>query len=151
MRAVQTQINFNVHNFIELQGVTDWISEKLKPKGVLFLSGEVGVGKTKTVEWLLKGWGVRDVASPTYALHHSYQTSEHLIDHFDFYRLKTSDEINDSGFWDVLTKNTGYVIVEWPHFFSVQDIPEDWNVVDVKIYLTNDVREFRCDFYAAFD
>ncbi|MCE2990401.1 MAG: tRNA (adenosine(37)-N6)-threonylcarbamoyltransferase complex ATPase subunit type 1 TsaE [Burkholderiales bacterium] len=81
---------------------------------VIFLSGELGAGKTTLVRALLRamGFGGR-VKSPTYALVEVYVISGLNLYHFDFYRLKDPDEWHESGFRDALT-DQAISLIEWP-------------------------------------
>ena len=81
---------------------------------VLYLSGELGVGKTTLVRGLLRalGWAGR-VKSPTYALVEQYGLSGLNLYHFDFYRFKDREEWVNSGFREHFNPES-LCIVEWP-------------------------------------
>ena len=84
------------------------------PGRVLFLSGDLGAGKTTLVRGLLRalGWTGR-VKSPTYALVELYAVSGLNLYHFDFYRFKDSEEWVNSGFREHFNPES-LCIVEWP-------------------------------------
>ncbi len=84
------------------------------PGRVLFLSGELGAGKTTLVRGLLRelGWTGR-VKSPTYALVELYALSRLNLHHFDFYRFKDREEWVSSGFREHFNPES-LCIVEWP-------------------------------------
>jgi tRNA threonylcarbamoyladenosine biosynthesis protein TsaE len=84
------------------------------PGRVLFISGDLGAGKTTLVRGLLRGLGYAGRAkSPTYALVEPYTFSSIDLYHFDFYRFKDRSEWLNSGFRDYF--NPGSVcVVEWP-------------------------------------
>ncbi len=84
------------------------------PGRVLFLSGELGAGKTTLVRGLLRelGWTGR-VKSPTYALVELYALSRLNLYHFDFYRFKDREEWVSSGFREHFNPES-LCIVEWP-------------------------------------
>lgn len=91
------------------------IAESLKNGDVIALYGELGSGKTRIVKGICKGLGVEDnVNSPTFMIVNEYYSgTAGTVYHFDFYRLKTEDEINSMGFTDYL--NSGNIIlIEWP-------------------------------------
>jgi len=81
---------------------------------VLFISGDLGAGKTTLVRGLLRGLGYAGRAkSPTYALVEPYTFSSIDLYHFDFYRFKDRSEWLNSGFREYF--NPGSVcVVEWP-------------------------------------
>jgi tRNA threonylcarbamoyladenosine biosynthesis protein TsaE len=86
----------------------------IAPGRVLFISGDLGAGKTMLVRGLLRGLGYAGRAkSPTYALVEPYSFSSIDLYHFDFYRFKDRSEWLNSGFRDYF--NPGSVcVVEWP-------------------------------------
>jgi tRNA threonylcarbamoyladenosine biosynthesis protein TsaE len=85
-----------------------------EPGRVLFLSGDLGAGKTTLVRGLLRalGWPGR-VKSPTYALVEVYALSRLNLYHFDFYRFKDREEWVNSGFREHFNPES-LCIVEWP-------------------------------------
>lgn len=82
--------------------------------GVLYLRGELGVGKTTFVRALL---GALDVAarikSPTYSLIESYAIGELSIHHLDLYRIADPRELEWLGLAE-LTQGRYLLLVEWP-------------------------------------
>jgi tRNA threonylcarbamoyladenosine biosynthesis protein TsaE len=84
------------------------------PGRVLFISGDLGAGKTTLVRGLLRGLGYSGRAkSPTYALVEPYTLSSLDLYHFDFFRFKDRSEWLNSGFREHF--NPGSVcVVEWP-------------------------------------
>jgi tRNA threonylcarbamoyl adenosine modification protein YjeE len=81
---------------------------------VLFLSGELGAGKTTLAAALLHALGVNEpVRSPSYALTELYTTTAGEAVHLDLYRLQGSAELEQLGLRDYLNPRT-LVLVEWP-------------------------------------
>ncbi|HTG95985.1 MAG TPA: tRNA (adenosine(37)-N6)-threonylcarbamoyltransferase complex ATPase subunit type 1 TsaE [Burkholderiales bacterium] len=81
---------------------------------VLFISGELGAGKTTLVRGLLRGLGHTGRAkSPTYALLEPYALSSLDLYHFDFYRFKDRSEWLNSGFREHFNP-ASLCVVEWP-------------------------------------
>jgi tRNA threonylcarbamoyladenosine biosynthesis protein TsaE len=84
------------------------------PGTVLFISGELGAGKTTLVRGLLRGLGYAGRAkSPTYALVEPYSFSRLDLYHFDFFRFKDRSEWLNSGFREHFNPHT-LCVVEWP-------------------------------------
>jgi len=80
----------------------------------VFLSGDLGTGKTTVAAALLQAVGVTDtVRSPTYAMVETYAVSNGLAVHVDLYRLTGADEIAQLGLRDYLRANT-LIVLEWP-------------------------------------
>jgi tRNA threonylcarbamoyladenosine biosynthesis protein TsaE len=84
------------------------------PGRVLFISGDLGAGKTTLVRGLLRGLGYAGRAkSPTYALVEPYSFSSLDLYHFDFYRFKDRSEWLNSGFREHFNPQS-LCVVEWP-------------------------------------
>jgi tRNA threonylcarbamoyladenosine biosynthesis protein TsaE len=84
------------------------------PGRVLFISGDLGAGKTTLVRGLLRGLGYAGRAkSPTYALVEPYSFSRLDLYHFDFYRFKDRSEWLNSGFREHFNPGS-FCVVEWP-------------------------------------
>jgi len=84
------------------------------PGRVLFISGDLGAGKTTLVRGLLRGLGYSGRAkSPTYALVEPYALSSLDLYHFDFYRFKDRSEWLNSGFREHFNPGS-LCVVEWP-------------------------------------
>src|SRR5919106_3342483 len=84
------------------------------PGRVLFISGDLGAGKTTLVRGLLRGLGYAGRAkSPTYALVEPYTFSSLDLYHFDFYRFKDRSEWLNSGFREHFNPRS-LGVVEWP-------------------------------------
>jgi tRNA threonylcarbamoyladenosine biosynthesis protein TsaE len=81
---------------------------------VLYLSGELGAGKTTLAGALLHELGVKEpVRSPSYALIELYQSGQRSAAHIDLYRLSTPMELETLGLRDYLNRQT-LLLVEWP-------------------------------------
>jgi tRNA threonylcarbamoyladenosine biosynthesis protein TsaE len=109
------------------------MAAKLKRPCVVRLEGELGAGKTQMVRWFLEELGARDVASPTFAVHHEYSTSSGLVDHVDLYRVKNDEDLETSGFWDLFSQPMGLVFVEWSDRLPGEVWPANW--LNLKIQL----------------
>jgi tRNA threonylcarbamoyl adenosine modification protein YjeE len=81
---------------------------------LLYLSGELGAGKTTLAAALLQALGVEEaVRSPSYALIETYPTRCGEAVHIDLYRLHGADELRQLGLRDYLNART-LLLVEWP-------------------------------------
>ena len=75
--------------------------KKLKLGNVIFLYGEMGVGKTTFVRYLINGFQkankleLTEVTSPTFNLLNEYQINKIKINHYDLFRLKSPEEIKN--------------------------------------------------------
>jgi len=86
----------------------------LRPGLVIYLSGELGAGKTTVVRGCVRALGYRGrVKSPTFALVELYKLSSLYLHHFDFYRFDDPREWMDAGLRDAFGGD-GVCLVEWP-------------------------------------
>ncbi len=96
-------------------------AEWIKEGDVVAVHGELGAGKTQLIKGICSFLGVKEtVNSPTFIIVNEYTSAKFpKIYHFDFYRLKTLDEIINIGFTEYLN-GSGLVLIEWPEL--VEDI-----------------------------
>ena len=85
---------------------------------VLCLSGDLGAGKTALSRGVCEALGVpsQDVTSPTFALLNVYDAGRLEVHHFDLYRLKRAEELDDIGFYEY-AGGDGLTIIEWADLF----------------------------------
>ncbi|MBR2241266.1 MAG: tRNA (adenosine(37)-N6)-threonylcarbamoyltransferase complex ATPase subunit type 1 TsaE [Clostridia bacterium] len=109
------------------------LASLLKNGDIIVLSGDLGSGKTKFTQGILKHFGLEDeISSPTFTIVNEYHKDETNIYHFDVYRLTDSDEFYAIGGDEYL--NNGICIIEWGEI--IEDIlPNDY----IKINFTKDV------------
>jgi tRNA threonylcarbamoyladenosine biosynthesis protein TsaE len=93
--------------------------------------GKMGAGKTTFIIALCKQLGATDVVnSPTFTIINEYRTDNgSLIYHFDFYRIKSPDELLDIGITDYFFEDV-YSFIEWPEM-AEKLMPDDI----VKVYI----------------
>ena len=95
---------------------------KLKPGNKVFLYGEVGVGKTTFVRYLINGLQkknkliVTEVISPTFNLLSEYSINNLTIKHYDLYRLKNEREVDSLGLFE--EEPDTITLVEWPEIIK---------------------------------
>ena len=92
--------------------------KKIKPGCSIFLYGEIGVGKTTFIRYLINKFQkiikleITEVTSPTFNLLNEYQINEFKINHYDLFRLKSVEETKNLNLFDD-SKNT-INLIEWP-------------------------------------
>jgi len=82
---------------------------------VVFLSGDLGAGKTTLARGILQGLGhAGAVTSPTYTLLESYAVGDLAVWHFDLYRIEdAAAEMETAGLRDCLDGHS-LLLIEWP-------------------------------------
>ena len=102
--------------------IAEKISAKLKKNQIIFLYGEIGVGKTTFVKYVInklqkdKKINITEVTSPTFNILNEYQIGDIKIKHYDLFRIKLKEEIiNLNIFEDNLDTIT---LIEWPEIID---------------------------------
>ena len=93
--------------------------------------GKMGAGKTTFIKAISSVLGAVDVVqSPSFPIINEYKTSTgDSIFHFDFYRIRKTEEVFDIGYEDYIYSGS-YCFIEWPELME-DLLPGD--VVKVKI------------------
>lgn len=85
----------------------------LPAHAVVWLSGDLGVGKTAFAQAITRAAGAQAARSPTYALVHEYTSPQGTVVHVDCYRLRTPDEAIDLDL-AALRRRARLLLIEWP-------------------------------------
>lgn len=119
-------ISYSFENTLEIGAR---ISALLHAGDVVELVGELGAGKTALTKGIAKGLGVSDeVTSPTYTLMNSYEDGRLPLYHFDLYRLRGEEELNELGLDEFLYGN-GVCVIEWS---VVKSMPRKPYIVNIE-------------------
>ena len=108
-------------------------SNYLKGGEIIFLHGEMGVGKTTFVKYLInqllvkKNLQTTEVTSPTFNLLNEYEIDNLIIKHYDLFRLKNESEIKNLDLFDQ-NKNT-ITLVEWPELIKKENVKKTIDLV----------------------
>ncbi len=102
----------------ETEELASTFLKQIKPGCFIFLYGEIGVGKTTFIRYLINQFQklnkleITEVTSPTFNLLNEYQINDFKINHYDLFRLKSTEEIKNL---DLFEDNKNIItLVEWP-------------------------------------
>ncbi|HRW11516.1 MAG TPA: tRNA (adenosine(37)-N6)-threonylcarbamoyltransferase complex ATPase subunit type 1 TsaE [Syntrophomonas sp.] len=119
-----------INNEEEMLVLGKKIAAQLEPDDVIYLTGELGVGKTTLVRGIARARGYNGrVTSPTFTLMNIYATDPPLY-HFDFYRLESGDTV-DLGLEDYLEKQ-GISLIEWPNLTD-SSLPDEALLITITL------------------
>ena len=111
----------------DTQNFSKNVSKIISAGDIIFLYGEIGVGKTTFVRFFINQLENknriknREVLSPTFNILYDYEVGNIKILHYDLYRLKSYKDISQLGMFE--TSNDSIKIVEWPEL--IESKPKD--------------------------
>ena len=139
---------------ITLEKNTKFISKKfsnyIRRGDIIFFYGEIGVGKTTFIKYLInnlqnkKKLNITEIPSPTFNIVNEYKIDEIIINHYDLFKLKDPKELNNIG----LFENNSEVLtfVEWPEIISNK--PK--NIIELFFSYENDFKERKLEIFSEY-
>ena len=106
----------------DLEKISNKIKKKLTLGDVIFLYGEIGVGKTTFARLLInnyekeKNLKVSEVLSPTFNIVFEYDIKKLKIKHYDLYRLKNDKDVKNIRLFEDLEQTI--TLIEWPELIK---------------------------------
>ena len=108
----------NISEEIKTKSIAEVFSNSIKSGDTVFLRGELGVGKTTFIRYLINFLQIKnkqsitEISSPTFNLVHEYQMGLLIIKHYDLYRIKDEKELTNIGIYE---GNSDEIrLIEWP-------------------------------------
>lgn len=128
-----------IYKLNEIQKPVSYLRKILEERNIEFpvilLTGEMGAGKTTFTSHFVRSYDSNlNPNSPTFNLMNEYKTSGFSIFHFDLYRLKSSEEVENLGFEEIWGKQ-GLSIIEW---WEIAKEYFDFPVIKVQIELVDE-------------
>jgi len=105
---------FIISSQTQMQDFAHQIAKNILPKQTIALQGTLGVGKSFFAKNFINYLQTHptEILSPTFNLVYQYDTILGKVFHFDLYRLKKTDELENIGFFDILQNHI--TLIEWP-------------------------------------
>ena len=115
---------------------------------VIALRGHLGIGKTQLVHGIANTYLKADVhvCSPSFTIINQYEANGRSIHHLDLYRLSTLEELESTGYWDIIEDPNALILIEWLEQVDRAD-PIDFVTIDIRFTdetgdLSSSPREF---------
>ena len=115
-------VKIDLPSEIKTEELANSLLKKLQPGDTIFLYGEMGVGKTTFVRYLINGFQtinkiqITEVLSPTFNIKNEYQINQIKINHLDLFRIKSIDETKNLGLFE--DNSNSIQLVEWPQIIE---------------------------------
>ncbi len=131
----------NLSSEKKTEELAEKISKKLKLGHVVFFVGEMGVGKTTFIKYLINNFQkknklkITEVTSPTFNLLNEYKINKVKINHYDLFRIKNLGEIKNLGLFEDISKSI--TLIEWPQ--KIKTKPK--NLIELNFEYVNDYKK----------
>ena len=113
------------------------ILKKLKRGDIIFLYGEMGVGKTTFIKYLINAFQKKnnlkltEITSPTFNLLNEYDINQIKINHYDLFRLKSAEEVKNLNLFESYSR--AITLIEWPQI--IKEKPK--NLIELRFNYEN--------------
>ena len=106
----------------DTKSISQKISDHLSKGDVVFLYGEIGVGKSTFIKHLINCLQSKsnqkktEIPSPTFNIIYEYKIDKLVIQHYDLYRVKSELELKNIGIFE--NQKDSLILVEWPEIIK---------------------------------
>jgi len=120
-----------INSKTEMAAFAAEIAAQSKVGDVIGLKGTLGAGKSFFAKNFINAISEepREILSPTFNLVYAYDTKIGEVFHFDLYRLKSSEELENIGFFDAL--QSGICLIEWPEI-AAEFLQKNYREIEIK-------------------
>lgn len=113
----------------EMGRLGERLAELIQPGEVVYLCGDLGVGKTSLARSMIHAYGFDGrVKSPSYGLVETYPIKDGELAHLDLYRLGEAEELFDLGLESYLDQGMR-LLIEWPERADSYLPAADWRII----------------------
>ena len=112
----------DISSEIKTKTVSEKFSEYLKPGDIVCLFGDLGIGKTTFIKYLVNNLQkkhkeqISEIISPSFNILNEYKIKNLNIHHYDLYRVNDIKEIDNLGIYNRLKNNI--TLIEWPELIT---------------------------------
>ena len=135
-------INNKILDISEVESLAIKFSKKLTKSDIIFLKGELGVGKTTFVRFVIKNLYLlnnkimnENIVSPTYPILLTYNLNSFEIYHYDFYRIKNVREVEELDFFENIQDSITFV--EWPEILIRLPLKQKHYIINFDLHSEN--------------
>jgi len=122
MHTATKSSRINISEEGKTRSIAEKFSKNIKTGNIIFFKGELGVGKTTFIKYLINflqkknNQPITEIPSPTFNLVNEYNLEKLSIKHYDLYRVNDEKElINLNIFEDVSDQ---IILIEWPEIIK---------------------------------
>ena len=122
MRIATKSSKIDISKLENTKKFADIFSKNIFKGNIILLYGEVGVGKTTFIKFLINclqkidKLNISEITSPTFSLMNQYKLNKYEIHHYDLYRLNNEKDILSLNiFEDFFNK---VILIEWPRILG---------------------------------
>ena len=122
----------NISEEKKTKSIAKIFAKNIKASDTLFFKGELGVGKTTFIKYLInflqidQNLTVTEIPSPTFNLVNEYQIDALILKHYDLYRINNEKELISIGLFEDNSKQI--TLIEWPELIKNNKIK---NIIDL--------------------
>ena len=122
MHIATNSSKFDISKEIDTAKIAKKVSKIIKVGDVLFFYGDIGVGKTTFIKYLINNLQkinrskLTEVTSPTFSIVNEYKLGNTKILHYDLYRIKDKKELKNIGLLE--NYKDALLLIEWPELIS---------------------------------
>ena len=118
MHTATKSSRINISKESKTKSIAEIFAKNLISGDILLFTGELGVGKTTFIKYLINSFqknynqAITEIPSPTFNLVNEYQIKKLIIKHYDLYRLNNEDDLKNIGIFENIINQI--TLIEWP-------------------------------------
>ena len=141
MRIVTSNDIIDLSSEKKTEELAKKISNRIKLGDIIFLYGEMGVGKTTFIKYLINSFQkknklkITEVTSPTFNLLNEYKINQIKINHYDLFRIKSDKELINLDLFG--ESQDSITLIEWPQI--IKEKPN--HLIELEFQYKNDYKK----------